>query len=102
MQHQSANGNGRSEARDFAAALCEAGEDEVMEAVFEGWDGEYGEGRTLLLGRIAEIRPGLGLAERSQIARRLFALLITVGEESGDMRFAHLGVESRDLLEYGY
>jgi hypothetical protein len=102
MQHRSSNGNGRAAARDFAATLRDAGEDEVMEAVFEGWDGEYGDGRSLLLRRVSEIRPRLGPDERSQIGRRLFALLITVGEESGDMRFAHLGVESRDLLEYGY
>ena len=102
MEHPSSNGNGRVPARDFAATLRDAGEDEVMEAVFEGWDGEYGDGRSLLLRRVSEIRARLGPAERSQIARRLFALLITVGEESGDMRFAHLGVESRDLLEYGY
>ena len=102
MQQRSSNGNGHARARDFAATLRDAGEDEILEAVFEGWDGEYGDGRSLLLRRVSEIRPRLRTAERSEIGKRLFALLITVGEESGDMRFAHLGVESRDLLEYGY
>jgi hypothetical protein len=102
MQSQSSHGARRATSPDFAATLRDAAEDELMESVFEGWDGDYGDGRSLLLRRVAEIRPRLLPGERSHIGRRLFALLITVGEESGDMRFAHLGVESRDLLEYGY
>jgi hypothetical protein len=93
---------GRESPRALAATLQQGSDDEVLEAIFEGWEGTYGEGRGLLMGRVGDLRDQLGAPERSAAAHRLYRLFVTVGEEMGDMRFVHLAVESRDLLVYGY
>jgi hypothetical protein len=88
--------------QSFASTLQHGSDEEVADAVFDRWTGSYGEERLQLLGRMQDLRSHIEPQERDPIGQRVFRLLITVGEESGDMRFVHLAVESRDMLLYGY
>ncbi len=86
----------------LAGKLEHGSDEEVADAIFDGWEGTYGEGRRMLLERMRYLRAQVTPKQRDPIGQRVFRLLVTVGEESGDMRFVHLGVESRDLIVYGY
>lgn len=73
----------------------------VSDIVFTGWTGTYEEGRQAALERMWDLRGLVPAGKRQEVAQRVFRLLVTVGEESGDMRFVHLAVETRDVLVYG-
>lgn len=86
----------------FATSLRHSSRETLIDALFEGWSGDYGEGRGRLLARLGEVRPLLPGPERSQVAARLFSVLVELGEDTGDMRLVHLGVETRDRIQFGY
>lgn len=87
---------------DALLALPETGSpDEVLDTLLDGWDDDYGRGRALLLSRLRSLRRGRKPSAVRPTADVVYRALITFGEETGDMRFVHLAVESRDALVHG-
>jgi hypothetical protein len=74
--------------------------DGILDVLLEGWEDDYDEGRRLLLQRLRKYREQAA-DKAASIAPVVYRSLILLGEDLADMRWVHLGVESRDVLLYG-
>jgi aminoglycoside phosphotransferase (APT) family kinase protein len=74
--------------------------DGIVDVLLQGWEDDYYAGRRLLLERLRYYRAQVP-DKAATIAPIVYRTLIRFGEDVADMRWVHLGVESRDALLYG-